>query len=164
MPFFSFKVIPKIAKHKNISDKIRDKWVILEKDVTGIITINEEAEYHVILDTDDIIDILESNYKCKGQVTIYSQLLYNKNLTRIIIHRHKEQLCESFPNLPFCVGAIVKGDIIFNNDTALKYFKIKKCAIDNTNAKAISIFKDFREKYHLLKDKILSKINEYNPI
>lgn len=161
MPFFSFKVIPKTNKTRNTNLKLRDKWVVLEHDVIGIVTIDEDANYNVILDNDELVSILESNYKCKGHVIIYSQTLYEKDLSRIIIHRHKEQLCESFPNLPFCVGSIVKGNIIFHNDTATKYFKIKKCYIDHDNYKAISIYKAFRDKYHMLKDKILNKINEY---
>jgi len=160
MPFFSFNVTPKQKQHEH-KTKIRDKWVILDNDIEGIVIIDNNANYYILLDNDTFIPILESNYNCKGHITIYSQFLYYKDLSRIIYHRTEFNKYESFPNLPFCVGAIVNGDVIFNNDTALKRFNIKRCFIDNTNTRAIAIFKQFKNNYNIYVDKIISKINEY---
>ena len=66
--------------------------------------------------------------------------------------------------LPFCVGCIVKGNIVINNYDKQQYFDIKESYIDYEDDKAANIFKEYKDNYDKLNqariDKILRERNE----
>lgn len=147
MPYFDFSSPAKKVKHIN-NPKIRNKWTILKSNIKAVVDINEDLDYIAIIDENNQLLIHPDCYKCKNHRDIYSRFLHGKFKQRVIISRLTDYYRENKPYLPFAVGCVIIGDIIFRNDDLISYFKIKKCYIDNNDEMANRITKAFKTIYN----------------
>lgn len=160
MPFFDFSS-PIVKKKTTVKPKIKRSWTVLEKNVKGVVDINEDLLYVAITDNDKHILIHKDCYKCKAHKVIYSRILWGEHKERLIIHRVDNLCGNNTPYLPFAVGCIVIGDIICATDTMRSYFNIKKCYVDNTDTLAYSITKAFQQ---IFDDELKQRIISHNII
>lgn len=147
MPYFSFSEPIKKPRAKT-SGKPKGLWTIQERNVKAVVDITENLDYVAILYDGRKITIHKDCYDCKGHNTIYSQLLYGEYKQRCLIERIPADTTQHFPYLPFCVGAVIVGNIVFRNDNLNTYFKIKKCYLDYEDEFAVRITKAFKEVWN----------------
>lgn len=150
MPSFSFTPVVKkgVENKPKTSNNIR-------VDVRGIVVIDLNGIYTVKVDNDNY-PISSKNFSCKGKMVVYSQTL-TKLSGRLVYIRTEDNAVELPKNayLPFCVGALVSGNIIVGN-----IFDIKKVAIDNKNPDAIEAMRFYRNNYEIIQENRLKHYYE----
>lgn len=160
--YFSFK-LPKKSVKKNTS-----KYVILDKELFGVIGIRPDNSFFVIAN-DKEYTIDDSNFSCKKQKVVYYQVL-DKHLQRtMVIRDRKDDELYRYNFLPFFVGSIIKGSLIQDNSTKRIYFKIKKvfhnissdCTLlEKEIIISREILNEFRRNYKEYKHKRLELISK----
>ena len=150
MPTFDFSA-PVKKNNKGKYKVIKEKYTIKVRKAKGIVFIDKDGSYKVLIE-DNIIPIKQECFTCKGASNIYIRC-DNLNQELDILYY-----------LPFCVGCIVKGNIVVNNYDKQQYFDIKESYIDYEDDKAANIFKEYKDNYDKLNqariDKILRERNE----
>lgn len=157
MPTFDFS-IPVKKNNKGKYKPIKEKYNIVTKKVKGIVFIDKDGSYKVLVG-DINIPIKQECFTCKGASNIYMQELEKKSIRNIYIRCDNiNQELDTLHYLPFCVGCIVKGDIVVNNYDKQQYFDIKESYMDYENDKASDIFKKFKNNYDELNQARINKI------
>lgn len=149
MPTFNFNMsvtTDVVSKKRNYK-----KSKIVVKGANGVVWILKNAEYRVMVE-DRWYMIHPNCYSCKGNARVYRQGENDHN--RFVWIRCKDECAELNPNnyLPFGVGCIVEGDIVYDTKTLIEMFYIKKCYTDPYN----QISKDALTHYR----NNIEKINE----
>ena len=157
MPIFDFST-PVKKNNKGKYKVIKEKYTIKVRKAKGIVFIDKDGSYKVLIE-DNIIPIKQECFTCKGASNIYMQELEKKSIRNIYIRcDNLNQELDILYYLPFCVGCIVKGNIVVNN------YDIKESYIDYEDDKAANIFKEYKDNYDKLNqariDKILRERNE----
>lgn len=143
MPYFDFSLPKKKEKRKTAKNTLWSK--ILEKNVQGVVWIDDKGELTIKVVPDKRYKIHLDSYSCKGKRNIYARKLENRRVVCII--RNVEECFECNHNifLPFAVGSIVSGDIVqigFNQQ-----FIINKCWSDLNNEDAHLALEYYRNNY-----------------
>ena len=150
-----------IHRKKNNKGKykvIKEKYTIKVRKSKGIIFIDKDGSYKVLME-DNIIPIKQECFTCKGSSNIYMQELEKKSIRNIYIRcDNLNQELDILYYLPFCVGCIVKGNIVVNNYDKQQYFDIKESYIDYEDDKAANIFKEYKDNYDELNQARINKI------
>lgn len=157
MPFISFKITNKGNTKRNIID-------ILEKGVKGIIHINNNANYYVILEDNSKLDIYYKSFNCKDKEKIYQRI--TPSIHRVCIYRKLPyQKCETnhLFYIPFSVGFVAEGDIIMDNILHKKMFNIKRAYNEHGNIKCKEAFNYYKNNKEII-DKALLKQRTNNGI
>lgn len=144
MPRWNFSISPQKNKNKTRKSK---GYIIEILNAKAVVDINNRLLYIACFEDGRRFLIHKDCYKCKNKQVIYSQCLVGEFKQRLIIHRIPSYCIEHRPYLPFAVGCVIEGDVIVNQDTLIRYFKIKKCYIDSNNKFADAITRSFREIY-----------------
>lgn len=143
MPYFDFSLPKKKEKRKTAKNTLRSK--ILEKNVQGVVWIDDKGELTIKVVPDKRYKIHLDSYSCKGKKNIYARRLENRRVVCIIRNIGEYFECNHNIFLPFAVGSIVSGDIIqigFNQQ-----FVINKCWSDLNNEDAHSALEYYRDNY-----------------
>lgn len=159
MPAINFSLKPSKKKERK-TIKSGNRTQVIEKNVTGVVCINIDAVYYVKIG-DSQYPIHKDCYSCKGKQYIYRQGEYDKS--RVVYIRTVDNCYESIPNfwLPFNVGCVVTGDIVFNHDAYVKQFVIKQCWIEWHNDEATEAINFYKEHLNVINDIIRKRrINE----
>ena len=129
MPIFDFST-PVKKNNKGKYKVIKEKYTIKVRKVKGIVFIDKDGSYKVLIE-DNIIPIKQECFTCKGASNIYMQELEKKSIRNIYIrYDNLNQELDILYYLPFCVGCIVKGNIVVNNYDKQQYFDIKESYIE----------------------------------
>lgn len=158
MPTFNFSLPKKKIKERKTNNNI-GKYEIIEKNIIGIVWINESAKFIIKVDNDKCYEIHPDCYSCKGKKKIYSRQLDENR--RICIIRNIDDYPECNPNcyLPFAPGCIVSGNIIING--FIKQFYIKNCWTETENDNAHAALVYYRQIYNNIRNIIENnKLNE----
>lgn len=157
MPTFDFSVSVK-KNNKGKYKVINEKYTIKVRKSKGIIFIDKDGSYKVLME-DNIIPIKQECFTCKGSSNIYMQELEKKSIRNIYIRcDNLNQELDILYYLSFCVGCIVKGNIVVNNYDKQQYFDIKESYIDYEDDKAANIFKEYKDNYDELNQARINKI------
>ena len=143
MPYFDFSLPKKKEKRKTAKNTLRSK--ILEKNVEGVVWIDDKGELTVHVSPDKCYKIHLDSYSCKGKKNIYARKLENRRVVCIIRNVGEYIECNHDVFLPFAVGGIVSGDIVqigFN-----QRFVINKCWTDLNNDDAHLALEYYRNNY-----------------
>ena len=143
MPYFDFSLPKKKEKRKTSKNTLRSK--ILEKNVQGVVWIDDKGELTVKVVPDKRYKIHLDSYSCKGKRNIYARRLENRRVVCIIRNVEEYFECNHDVFLPFAVGSIVSGNIIqigFNQQ-----FVINKCWSDLNNEDAHLALEYYRDNY-----------------
>ncbi len=142
MPIISFAVTAN--KKSNIKKaKTKGRYSILEHKVLGVVTIDINSNYFV-----NGLAIVPENYTCEGFTKLYYQGLQDKQRVMYIRDNIDKNISCNINNyLPFTVGCCVKGDIVENLYTHIKFFYIKKVFIDYDNIESQNALKFYRDNY-----------------
>ena len=127
MPSFDFTLVKKPKTRKTV--KSHDTFRVLDKNVIGVIWITKTANYYV-KSNNRTYNISPECYSCKGKRRIYRQGSYDINRFSYIRLIDDCCECDSKHWLPFAVGCIVKGDIVYNSNSDKYLFNIKDIWID----------------------------------
>lgn len=160
MPTFNFTVTNKKIK---IPNNKSDTYTIIEKDVTGVVYINTDFSYYVIIKGIKY-NFTNNSFSCKGKRTVYAQFL-DKNKQRVCYIRSSDNKseCNSLFFLPFASGSIVCGNIIYNTILKVNLFKFKKTIIEYMHPdshKAIQLWRDNEEVLKIKRIELINKFNE----
>lgn len=143
MPYFDFSLPKKKEKRKTAKNTLRSK--VLEKNVQGVVWIDDKGELTIKVVPDKRYSIHIDSYSCKGKKNIYARRLENRRVVCIIRNIGEYFECNHNIFLPFAVGSIVSGNIIqigFNQQ-----FVINKCWTDLNNDDAHSALEYYRNNY-----------------
>lgn len=143
MPYFDFSLPKKKEKRKTAKNTLRSK--ILEKNVQGVVWIDDKGELTIKVVPDKRYKIHLDSYSCKGKKNIYARRLENRRVVCIIRNIGEYFECNHDIFLPFAVGSIVSGNIVqigFNQQ-----FVINKCWSDLNNEDAHSALEYYRDNY-----------------
>lgn len=143
MPYFDFSLPKKKEKRKTSKNTLRSK--ILEKNVQGVVWIDDKGELTIKVVPDKRYKIHLDSYSCKGKRNIYARRLENRRVVCIIRNVEEYFECNHDVFLPFAVGSIVSGNIIqigFNQQ-----FVINKCWSDLNNEDAHLALEYYRDNY-----------------
>ena len=143
MPYFDFSLPKKKEKRKTSKNTLRSK--ILEKNVQGVVWIDDKGELTIKVVPDKRYKIHLDSYSCKGKRNIYARRLENRRVVCIIRNVEEYFECNHDVFLPFAVGSIVSGNIIqigFNQQ-----FVINKCWSDLNNEDAHLALEYYRNNY-----------------
>lgn len=143
MPYFDFSLPKKKEKRKTSKNTLRSK--ILEKNVQGVVWIDDKGELTIKVIPDKRYKIHLDSYSCKGKKNIYARKLENRRVVCIIRNIGEYFECNHNIFLPFAVGSIVSGNIVqigFN-----KQFIINKCWTDLNNDDAHLALEYYRDNY-----------------
>lgn len=143
MPYFDFSLPKKKEKKKTAKNTLRSK--VLEKNVQGVVWIDDKGELTIKVIPDKRYKIHFDSYSCKGKKNIYARKLENRRVVCIIRNIGEYFECNHNIFLPFAVGSIVSGDIVqigFN-----KQFVINKCWSDLNNDDAHLALEYYRDNY-----------------
>lgn len=143
MPYFDFSLPKKKEKRKTSKNTLRFK--ILEKNVQGVVWIDDKGELTIKVVPDKRYKIHLDSYSCKGKRNIYARRLENRRVVCIIRNIGEYFECNHNIFLPFAVGSIVSGDIVqigFNQQ-----FVINKCWSDLNNEDSHSALEYYRDNY-----------------
>lgn len=143
MPYFDFSLPKKKEKRKTSKNTLRSK--ILEKNVQGVVWIDDKGELTIKVVPDKRYKIHLDSYSCKGKRNIYARRLENRRVVCIIRNIGEYFECNHNIFLPFAVGSIVSGDIVqigFNQQ-----FVINKCWSDLNNEDSHSALEYYRDNY-----------------
>lgn len=143
MPYFDFSLPKKKEKRKTAKNTLRSK--ILEKNVQGVVWIDDKGELTIKVVPDKRYKIHLDSYSCKGKRNIYARRLENRRVVCIIRNVEEYFECNHDIFLPFAVGSIVSGNIVqigFNQQ-----FVINKCWSDLNNEDAHLALEYYRNNY-----------------
>lgn len=143
MPYFDFSLPKKKEKRKTAKNTLRSK--ILEKNVQGVVWIDDKGELTIKVIPDKRYKIHLDSYSCKGKKNIYARRLENRRIVCIIRNIGEYLECNHDIFLPFAVGSIVSGNIVqigFNQQ-----FVINKCWSDLNNEDAHLALEYYRNNY-----------------
>lgn len=143
MPYFDFSLPKKKEKRKTSKNILRSK--ILEKNVQGVVWIDDKGELTIKVVPDKRYKIHLDSYSCKGKRNIYARRLENRRVVCIIRNVEEYFECNHDVFLPFAVGSIVSGNIVqigFNQQ-----FVINKCWSDLNNEDAHLALEYYRDNY-----------------
>lgn len=143
MPYFDFSLPKKKEKRKTAKNTLRSK--VLEKNVQGVVWIDNKGELTIKVIPDKRYSIHVDSYSCKGKKNIYARKLENRRVVCIIRSIGEYLECNHNIFLPFAVGSIVSGNIVqigFNQQ-----FVINKCWSDLNNEDAHSALEYYRDNY-----------------
>lgn len=143
MPYFDFFLPKKKEKRKTSKNTVRSK--VLEKNVQGVVWIDDKGELTIKVIPDKRYKIHLDSYSCKGKRNIYTRRLENRRVVCIIRNIGEYFECNHNIFLPFAVGSIVSGDIVqigFNQQ-----FVINKCWSDLNNEDSHSALEYYRDNY-----------------
>lgn len=143
MPYFDFSLPKKKEKRKTVKNTLRSK--ILEKNVQGVVWIDDKGELTIKVVPDKRYKIHLDSYSCKGKRNIYARRLENRRVVCIIRNVEEYFECNHDIFLPFAVGSIVSGNIVqisFNQQ-----FVINKCWSDLNNEDAHLALEYYRDNY-----------------
>lgn len=143
MPYFDFSLPKKKEKRKTAKNTLRSK--ILEKNVEGVVWIDDKGELTVKVVPDKRYSIHIDSYSCKGKKNIYARKLENRRVVCIIRNVGEYIECNRDIFLPFTVGGIVSGNIVqigFNQQ-----FVIDKCWTDLNSEDAHLALEYYRNNY-----------------
>lgn len=143
MPYFDFSLPKKKEKRKTAKNTLRSK--ILEKNVEGVVWIDDKGELTIKVIPDKRYKIHLDSYSCKGKKNIYARRLENRRVVCIIRNIGEYLECNHDIFLPFAVGSIVSGNIVqigFNQQ-----FVINKCWSDLNNEDAHLALEYYRDNY-----------------
>lgn len=143
MPYFDFSLPKKKEKKKTAKNTLRSE--VLEKNVQGVVWIDNKGELTIKVIPDKRYKIHLDSYSCKGKKNIYARRLENRRVVCIIRNIGEYFECNHNIFLPFAVGSIVSGDIVqigFNQQ-----FVINKCWSDLNNEDAHSALEYYRDNY-----------------
>ena len=143
MPYFDFSLPKKKEKRKTTKNTLRSK--ILEKNVQGVVWIDDKGELTIKVVPDKRYKIHLDSYSCKGKRNIYARRLENRRVVCIIRNVEEYFECNHDVFLPFAVGSIVSGNIVqigFNQQ-----FVINKCWSDLNNEDAHLALEYYRDNY-----------------
>ena len=157
MPTFNFNMSVTtnvVAKKRNYK-----KSKIVIKGAEGIVWLLKSADYRVIIDNKSYI-IHPNCYSCKGNERVYRQGEDDNN--RFVWIRCKGECYECNPNLylPFGVGCIVEGDVVFDVKTLVEMFYIKKCYTDPYNQDAKYALNHYRRNMNTINSIIRERRNK----
>lgn len=152
MPSFNFSIINK----KDNAKKSKTNYDTLKKDVEGVIFININGEYSVCVDNNKY-KLTDESYKSKGKYIVYMQGF--DSIRRVRYIRNREERIETNPLFlaPFHAGVLVKGNIVFHNNS--KCFDIKKIYHDNKNEMCDKAFSFYKEHYKEINQNIINRRN-----
>ena len=143
MPYFDFSLPKKKEKRKTAKNTLRSK--ILEKNVQGVVWIDDKGELTIKVVPNKRYKIHLDSYSCKGKRNIYARRLENRRVVCIIRNVEEYFECNHDVFLPFAVGSIVSGNIVqigFNQQ-----FVINKCWSDLNNEDAHLALEYYRDNY-----------------
>lgn len=143
MPYFDFSLPKKKEKRKTAKNTLRSK--ILEKNVQGVVWIDDKGELTIKVVPNKRYKIHLDSYSCKGKRNIYARRLENRRVVCIIRNIEEYFECNHDVFLPFAVGSIVSGNIVqigFNQQ-----FVINKCWSDLNNEDAHLALEYYRDNY-----------------
>lgn len=156
MPYFDFSLPKKKEKGKTSKNTLRSK--VLEKNIEGVIWIDDKGELTVHVFPDKRYSIHIDSYSCKGKKNIYARKLENRRVVCIIRNAGEYFECNHDIFLPFAVGSIVKGNVIMVGFD--KQFIIKDCWTDLNNDDSHLALEYYRDNYdtiiNALKNKTLN--------
>lgn len=143
MPYFDFSLPKKKEKRKTAKNTLRSK--ILEKNVEGVVWIDDKGELTVRVIPDKRYKIHLDSYSCKGKKNIYTRKLENRRVVCIIRNIGEYLECNHDVFLPFAVGSIVKGNVVMIGFD--KQFVIKDYWTDLNNDDSHSALEYYRDNY-----------------
>ena len=143
MPYFDFSLPKKKEKRKTAKNTLRSK--ILEKNVEGVVWIDDKGELTVRVIPDKRYKIHLDSYSCKGKKNIYARKLENRRVVCIIRNIGEYLECNHDIFLPFAVGNIVKGNVVMIGFD--KQFVIKDCWTDLNNDDSHLALEYYRDNY-----------------
>lgn len=155
MPTFNFTIKTiKDPKRKASKDNNGNKNKI--KNITGVVFIDLKANYYIV-SNNNTYNIHNKSYSCKDIRNVYRQGEYD--VKRFMWSRNNNELWELNNNfwLPFSVGCIVEGDLIYNIIDNKYYFMINKCYIDGNNNIAKEAFNFYKDNIKQINDEIRKK-------
>ena len=143
MPYFDFSLPKKKEKRKTSKNTLRSK--ILEKNVQGVVWIDDKGELTIKVVPDKRYKIHLDSYSCKGKRNIYARRLENRRVVCIIRNVEEYFECNHDVFLPFAVGSIVSGNIVQIGFS--QQFVINKCWSDLNNEDAHLALEYYRDNY-----------------
>lgn len=114
MPTFNFSVV-NVAK-KEVPQKVKsnDVYKVIQKKVVGIVHIDIDANYYVVVDNKKY-PIAAQCYNCKDKYKLYRQGEYD--YSRVVWIRAIDfNSMNTNYWLPFFVGCVVTGNIVHSNN------------------------------------------------
>lgn len=160
MPSFDFNpIVIKPKEHNHKTNYVSGKYEIIQKDLTGVVTITLDAEYYVKV-YNKLYRIIPENHNCEGIENVYPQIL-DEHKHRVLVVRTELLKRTKLPKIykPFAPGVYVKGNVIKNNITHEEMFHIKKVYIERSDIDAVTALKFFRNNYEKISN-ALRKLNE----
>ena len=138
------KVKSSTAKVSSVSSSAdKEKYLIVKKDVRGVVWITIDGSYKVVVG-DDVYDIFHRNYNCGKKKSLYYEQLIENRLVRYIRHLpNKDNVISGY--LPFGVGCSVIGTIVSRQRDRHIFFNIRKVFIDRDSQEAINAINYYRE-------------------
>lgn len=143
MPYFDFSLPKKKEKRKTSKNTLRSK--VLEKNVQGVVWIDDKGELTIKVVPDKRYKIHLDSYSCKGKRNIYARRLENRRVVCIIRNVEEYFECNHDVFLPFAVGSIVSGNIVQIGFS--QQFVINKCWSDLNNEDAHLALEYYRNNY-----------------
>lgn len=143
MPYFDFSLPKKKEKRKTSKNTLRSK--VLEKNVQGVVWIDDKGELTIKVVPDKRYKIHLDSYSCKGKRNIYARRLENRRVVCIIRNVEEYFECNHDVFLPFAVGSIVSGNIVQIGFS--QQFVINKCWSDLNNEDAHLALEYYRDNY-----------------
>lgn len=114
MPTFNFSVVDVVKKKVPQKVKSNDTYKVIQKKVVGIVHVDIDANYYVIVDNQKY-PIAAECYTCKGKCKLYRQGEYD--YARVVWIRAIDfNSMNTNYWLPFTVGCVVTGDVIHSNN------------------------------------------------
>ena len=114
MPTFNFSVVDVVKKKVPQKVKSNDSYKVIQKKVVGIVHVDIDANYYVVVDNQKY-PIAAECYTCKGKCKLYRQGEYD--YARVVWIRAIDfNSMNTNYWLPFTVGCVVTGDVIHSNN------------------------------------------------
>lgn len=151
---FNFSSITDNNKSKNSKKSNFTNYVILEREVWGVVYITLNATYYVKLDDGRIYDIAPKCYKIGRRKTIYFRKLLDGQPA---IYRRVNTRNLSIDNcryLPFGVGCRVKCNIVEDPITKRHKVTIKICRVDYLDERFYTAVQYLKKNYAIIKPKM----------
>lgn len=143
MPTFDFSVSVK-KNNKGKYKVIKEKYTIKVRKAKGIVFIDKDGSYKVLIE-DNIIPIKQECFTCKGASNIYMQELEKKSIRNIYIRcDNLNQELDTLYYLPFCVGCIVKGNIVVTITINNNILILKKVILTTRTIKQLISLKNIK--------------------
>lgn len=149
MPTFNFSVVNVAKKKTPQKAKDNDAHKVIQKKVVGIVHIDIDANYYVIVDNQKY-PIAEECYTCKDKCKLYRQGEYD--YARVVWIRAIDFNSMNINYwLPFTVGCVVTGNIVsINNSNKFVITNVTDEITDKTHEAMVF----YREHLKEINDKI----------